>query len=635
MLGANSSMAEAALTLGAIHLGRGRTRFRVWAPNAEQVELHQLEPQDRLVSMETAANGYFEATLEDAGPGTRYFYRLEGEMERPDPATRFQPEGVHGPSQVITTDFEWSDNGWLAPLMADYIIYEVHAGTYTQTGTFDSLIERLPYLKDLGVNAVELMPIAEFPGERNWGYDGVYPFAAQHSYGGPDGLHRLVDACHREGLAVVLDVVYNHLGPEGNHLSDFGPYFTDQYRTAWGAALNFDRQGSDEVRKFFIESALFWLREFHIDAFRLDAVHAIVDLTAYPFLEEFTDAVHAEATRLNRRVQVIAESSLNDPRLARGKTQGGWGMDAIWNDDFHHVVHTLLTGERDGYYEDFGEQDMLLKALTEGFVYTGEYSHFRGRRHGSSSADLPADRFVVSLQNHDQVGNRMLGERLAALLPFEPLKLAAGLLLLSPYVPLLFMGEENGEIAPPFQYFTSHSDPDLIDAVRKGRREEFEAFSWQGEAPDPQDESTFRRAKLAPDLASQDSRALFAVYKELLSLRRSIPALKQLSKLRLTVSRPADGVLSIHRWSDVGAAITLLNLTPELARFSLAMPPGEWNKRFDSSDGLWRGPGSSLPDRMEGEEVSFMLAAYSLALFERRDPESLDPGDEASGLRIV
>ena len=613
-----ASLSETKLTLGAIHLGDGRTRFRVWAPDAERVELHETQPHDRLLAMAAAPDGYFEATVADTGPGTRYLYRLDGEVERPDPASRFQPQGVHGPSEVVSRDFAWGDGGWLAPLMADYVIYELHVGTFTPAGTFGALLDRLPYLKELGVNAIELMPVAQFPGDRNWGYDGVYPFAAQHSYGGPDGLRRLVDGCHREEIAVVLDVVYNHLGPEGNHISDYGPYFTDRYRTTWGEALNFDRRGSDEVRRFFIESAVYWLRELHIDAFRLDAVHAIVDHTAYPFLEELTDAVHAEAVALGRRVQVIAESSLNDPRMAQRKERGGWGMDAIWNDDFHHVVHTLLTGEHDGYYEDFGGQEMLVKALTEGFVYTGEYSRFRGRRHGRSSADLPAERLVVSIQNHDQVGNRMLGQRLAALVPFEALKLAAGLLLLSPYVPLLFMAEELGKAAPPFQYFVSHSDPDLIEAVRRGRREEFAAFAWQGEAPDPQDESTFLRAKL--DLTLLDGGepgALLAVYKQLIALRRDIPALKELNKQRMAVARPSDGVLSVHRWADGSGALVLLNPSPAPARIALTLPPGAWQKRFDSADALWRGPGSDLPEQLEGENAAIELAPYTAALFEQ------------------
>jgi maltooligosyltrehalose trehalohydrolase len=333
-------------------------------------------------------------------------------------------------------------------------------GAYTKKGTFESIIPHLDELKKLGITAIELMPVAQFPGTRNWGYDGVYPYAVQNSYGGPEGFKRLVNACHGRGLALVLDVVYNHLGPEGNYLWDFGPYFTDRYKALWGFSINFDGPHSDDVRHYFIQNALYWVTEFHVDALRVDAVHAILDFSAEPFLEELASAVHDEAKRLNRRVYLIAESALNDTRVIRSREFGGYGLDAQWNDDFHHALHTVLTGERMGYYRDFGRLQDLAKALLEGFVYSGEYSPYRRRRHGNSSRDIPAHRFVVFSQNHDQVGNRMRGERLSELVCFERTKLAAGVMTLSPFIPLLFMGEEYGETAP-FQYFVSHSDPDL------------------------------------------------------------------------------------------------------------------------------------------------------------------------------
>jgi maltooligosyltrehalose trehalohydrolase len=369
-------------------------------------------------------------------------------------------------------------------------------GTFTPEGTFEAIIPHLDELRELGITAVELMPVAQFPGTRNWGYDGVYPFAVQNSYGGPEGLKRLVNACHGRGIAVVLDVVYNHLGPEGNYLWDFGPYFTDRYKTPWGSAINFDGPHSDPVRRLFIENALYWVTEFRMDGLRIDAVHGILDFSAYPFLEELASAVHEKAERLNRRVYVIAESDLNDTRVIRSRELGGYGLDAQWNDDFHHALHTLLTEDQTGYYQDFGRLGDLVKAFREGFVCSGQYSSYRRRRHGNSSRDIPAGCFVVFAQNHDQVGNRMRGERLSQLVCRERMKLAAGVVFLSPFIPLLFMGEEYGETAP-FPYFISHSDADLVEAVRRGRREEFAAFGWSQEPPDPQIPMT-RRPSCGP-----------------------------------------------------------------------------------------------------------------------------------------
>ena len=374
--------------LGARYLGGGRTAFRVWAPFAEKVEVQLVAPQRGAVRMEKDGRGYFAAEAE-VPQGALYFYAING-REYPDPASRSQPRGVHGPSEVTGLDFPWRDAAWTGIELKDYIIYELHVGTFTAEGTFDAITGHLPELKALGITAVELMPVAQFPGGRNWGYDGVLPYAVQDTYGGPAGLKRLVDACHHEGLAVILDVVYNHIGPEGNHLAEFGPYFTDRYRTPWGAALNFDGPDSDEVRRFFIENALYWVADFHIDALRLDALHAILDISPYTFLEELAAAVHRRAAELGRRVYLIGESSADDARLVRPAAEGGLGLDAQWNDDFHHALHALLTGEKEGYYQDYGEVRHLVKALREGFVYSGEYSAFRRRRHGTSSRDIPA-----------------------------------------------------------------------------------------------------------------------------------------------------------------------------------------------------------------------------------------------------
>jgi len=605
------------LGLGASFLGDDRTRFLVWAPLARKVEVHLLAPRERLVPMELGERGYHHATVGGVEPGSLYMYRLDEGRERPDPTSRFQPQGVHGPSQVVGPHLEWEDAGWLGLELQDYAIYELHVGAFTPDGTFEAVIPHLDQLKDLGIMAVELMPVAEFPGTRNWGYDGVCPFAVQNSYGGPDGLKRLVNACHKLGLAVVLDVVYNHLGPEGNCLAEFGPYFTDSYKTLWGAALNFDGPHSDGVRRFFIENALYWVTEFHIDALRLDAVHAIVDRSAMPFLEELSEAVHQRAERLNRRIHVIAESNLNDARLVRPRELGGYGLDAQWNEDFHHCLHTLLTGERTGYYQDFGEFGQLVKAFSEGFVYSGQYSPYRRCRHGNSSQDVPAEKLVVFTQNHDQVGNRMLGERLSQLVPFEGLKLAAGLVLLSPFIPLLFMGEEYGETVP-FQYFVSHSDAALVEALRRGRLEEFEAFGWQGEPPDPQDEGAFLRSRLNRSLRGEGHHAvLFEFYKELFRLRKTIEALANLSKEQMEVAGyEEDQVLFLRRWSGKSEVFAVFSFGDAEATMAVSVPAGRWRKLLDSADERWQGKGTSIPGILQSEgEVSLTLSPSSLALF--------------------
>ena len=475
--------------LGATLREDSRCEFLVWAPLAGAVDVQILSPQELSLPLAKGERGYFYGAFEGVGPGTLYFYSLDRREMRPDPASRFQPHGVHGPSQVIDPGFSPDDGSWSGLHLQDYIIYELHVGAYTPEGTFDAVIAHLDGLVDLGITAVELMPVAQFPGNRNWGYDGVYPFAAQNSYGGPEGLKRLVNACHRKGLAVVLDVVYNHLGPEGNYLGEFGPYFTDRYRTPWGMAVNFDGPDSDEVRRYFIENALYWIKECRVDALRLDAVHAIMDHSPHPFLAELAEVVHGEAVRLKRPVYLMAEDDLNDVRLVRPPEIGGYDLDTHWNDDLHHVVHTLLTDEQAGYYVDFGKFGQLPKALLEGFVYSGDYSVYRRRRQGSSTLGIDPRRFVVFSQNHDQVGNRPLGDRLSGIVSFEALKLAAGVVILSPFVPLLFMGEEYGETAP-FLYFVNHSDPGLIEAVRKGRNEEFADFDGSASRPIP------RRRKL-------------------------------------------------------------------------------------------------------------------------------------------
>ena len=509
------------VALGANLIEPGRCEFRVWAPEIERVELHIVAPDERRIALTKNAGGYHEATI-DVGARTRYFFVVNG-ADRPDPASRLQPEGVHGPSEVVAREFEWHDGGWTGVAIEDYAVYELHVGTFTREGTFDAVIEHLDALKDLGITAVELLPVAQFPGTRNWGYDGVYIGAAQNSYGGPAGLKRLADACHARGLALLLDFVYTHLGPEGNYLSQYGPYFTDRYKTPWGLAINFDGPHSDDVRWFFIHNALQWIDEFHIDGLRVDAVHAIVDYTAEPFLQDLTTAVHERAAALGRRIYTIAESDLNDPRVITRKEDLGLGFDSQWCDDFHHSLHTLLTGERDGYYAGFGRTSDLARTLTTGYLYTGQHSPYRGRKYGTMPKTRDGRQFVVFAQNHDQVGNRMLGDRLSSLGSISKLRLAAAAVVLSPFIPMLFMGEEYGETAP-FQYFTSHGDEELIEAVRKGRAEEFDDFDWDGEPPDPHDEATFNRSKLT----RSEQSGLRGLYRELLRLRRETPALRSL-----------------------------------------------------------------------------------------------------------
>ncbi len=584
--------------LGATYLGNGTCEFLVWAPLARNVDL-LLEGSERRLELTPQADGYHQGRFEEILPGQLYRYELHQAarnaaqpLSRPDPASRIQPQGVHGPSGVTTSDYAWNDAGWSGLPLREYIIYEVHVGTATAEGTLEGLTQLLPYLKTLGVTAVELMPLAEFPGSRNWGYDGVCPFAVHHAYGGPAGLKKFVDACHSDGLAVILDVVYNHLGPEGNYLGDFGPYFTSAYRTPWGEAVNFDGADSDHVRRFFMENALGWIEEFHIDALRFDAVHGIFDFSARPFLEEVTAAMRMLTGILQRRIYAIAESALNDPRVIRPFEQGGLGFDSQWNDDFHHALHTLLTGEHSGYYVDFGRLDHFVKAWREGFVYTGEYSPFRRRRHGTAAGRQDATRFVVFSQNHDQIGNRLAGERLSALLNLEQLKFAAAAVLLSPFVPLLFMGEEYGEPAP-FPYFISHGDPELVAAVRAGRKQEFKEFEWQAEPPDPQARQTFMSSKIDPRLRETGRHStLFQFYQTLIVLRKRMESIRDPVRAGESVLAEPD-----REWIAVNSAgghtLWLYFGSSDWKGF-IPLPEGDWRKCLDSADARWMGPGSMV-----------------------------------------
>ena len=490
----------------------GSTQFRVWAPNAKRVRLQLVGSGES--EMERESDGSW-AAVAAARAGDRYFYLVDDDKPLPDPVSRLLPETVHGPTQIVDPNtFAWSDSAWRGLPLRDYVLYELHVGVFTPEGTFDAVIPRLAQLKELGVTVLEIMPVAAFPGTRNWGYDGVSPYAVQASYGGPEGLKRLVDAAHRAGLAVIQDVVYNHLGPEGNYLRLFGPYFTDRYKTPWGDAINFDGPDAAGVRRYFLDNALFWIREYHMDGLRLDAVHAIYDQSPQHFLAALTEETQALARDLRREVVITAESDANDVQIVTARARHGYGLDAVWSDDFHHAVHAYFTGERRGYYQDFGRPEQIAQALAEGFVFQGEQFHYWGRPRGTKPTGRRPEQHVFNLQNHDQVGNRALGERLNRLLPRGARKLAAALLVLAPETPLLFMGQEYDE-ERPFLFFTSFGDPALRVAVAQGRRAEFKDFGF-ADTPDPEDPKTFERSKLQ----WQPGNEMWSWYQRLLALRR-------------------------------------------------------------------------------------------------------------------
>jgi maltooligosyltrehalose trehalohydrolase len=545
------------------------TTIEVWAPRAEQVDL---DTGDAVLPMQPGERpGWFRADLpKDAAT---YSFRLDGGPPRPDPRSRRQPEGVHGPSAPDDpAAFPWTDAEWRGRPLVGAVIYELHIGTFTSEGTFDAAIGKLDHLVGLGIDFVEVMPVAAFNGVHGWGYDGVALWAVHEPYGGPEALRRFVDACHARGLGVLLDVVYNHLGPSGNYLGEFGPYFTETHSTPWGAAVNLDDAGSDEVRAFIIDNALFWLRENHFDGLRLDAVHALIDNRAVHVLEELSAAIDALAADTGRRLHLIAETDRNDPRTVTPRGNGGLGVHAQWSDDFHHALHSALTGERQGYYCDFGEMSALAKTLTSAFFHDGTYSTFRGRHHGRpvDTEAVDATRFVVSLQTHDQVGNRAQGDRIGGSLSEGLRKVGAALLLTSPFTPQLFMGEEWAA-GTPWQYFTDHPEPELADAVRKGRRAEFAAYGWPAEeVPDPQDPATFARSKLDwSEVGQEPHAALLAWYRALIALRRTQPELGDPAFARVSAHYDDDARwIVVHR----GAVRVAANLSSEPRTVPLRTP---------------------------------------------------------------
>ena len=557
--------------------------FSVWAPRAGSVDLLL---DGRRFPLAPAAQGYWQADVA-AHAGQDYQYSLDGAPGLPDPRARWQPAGVHGASQVLEFRVPGSRlpgrGDFRAPPLSQAIIYELHVGTFTPEGTYAAAQMKLPHLCELGVTHLELMPLATFPGRRGWGYDGVDLFAPFPAYGTPAELAAFVRACHGAGLAVLLDVVYNHLGPDGNYLASFAPYFTDRFKTGWGAAINYDGPHSDEVRRFVIDNARMWLKDYEFDGLRLDAVHAIFSFGALHLLEEMAAEVRTLARELQRPLLLIAESDLNDPRLVHSAARGGYGLDAHWCDDFHHALHRYFTGESDGYYADFHGLRDVAAALRNGYVYQGQHSVHRGCRHGRPPAGVEPHQLIVSAQNHDQIGNRAQGERLSCMLDAAALKAIAALTLLSPFVPLLFQGEEWGA-STPFLYFTDHEDPELGRLVAEGRSKEFSAFRWQGAVPNPQDATTFERSKLNwAELIQPPHADLFAWYRQLIRLRKDRPEMPRESKAdaartQVDFNEAAEWLTFVH--NGVLVALNWRDRAQEVP-----MPGGEWNLSMRSDSG--------------------------------------------------
>jgi maltooligosyltrehalose trehalohydrolase len=545
------------------------TEFAVWAPNTPRVRLRVAGNETQ---MQRADGGWWRLEVPHARPGTDYAFLLgDDDHALPDPRSPWQPHGVHGPSRLYDNSaFDWTDQTWTGRQLPGSVVYELHIGTFTSEGTFAAAIERLDHLVDLGVDLVELLPVNAFNGEHNWGYDGVCWYAPHEPYGGPDGLKRFVDACHGRGLGVLLDVVYNHFGPSGAYAPMFAPYLAET-QNPWGRSMNLDGAGSDEVRRYIIDSVLMWLRDYHVDGLRLDAVHALVDQRAIHLLEELGTEVEALSTHLRRPLTLIAESDLNDPRLITAREAGGYGLSAQWADDVHHALHTVLTGERQGYYGDFGSLESLAQVLREAFFHAGTWSSFRGRTHGRpvDRERIPGHRFVAYLQNHDQIGNRATGDRISTLVPEGLLKVGAMLLLTAPFTPMLFMGEEWAA-ATPWQFFTSHPEPELAAAVATGRRREFGAHGWpEGEVPDPQDPATFTRSKLNwSEPAQPGHREMLAFYRQLIALRKAYPELSD-PRLDKVDVQAGDEFLTMRR----GRCTVVANFASDQRRIGIAATP--------------------------------------------------------------
>lgn len=590
--------------VGAEYLNGDKVRFSVWAPFKDKVEVEIKDGPT--VPLVKDSKGYWEEVVSEIPAGTFYKFKLDGKESFPDPASLSQPVGVHSWSSVVDLNsFSWNEDSWKGISLGEMIIYELHVGTFTDAGTFEAIIDKLDHLLELGINTIEILPIAQFPGSRNWGYDGVYPYASQFSYGGPEGLNKMIDACHQKGIAVIIDVVYNHMGPEGNYLSQYGPYFTEKYQTPWGAAINFDDKFSDEVRNFFLQNAIMWLRDFRFDGLRLDAIHEIIDRSAKHLLKELSQKIDELEKETGRHYVMIAESDLNDTKVINSYEKGGFGLEGQWVDDFHHSLHTLLTGENEGYYTDYGNMEQLAKSYRQAFIYDGIYSKFRKRTVGNSPSDLDFSNFVVCIQNHDQTGNRMLGDRISKLVSFEAQKLAAGVVLSSPFVPMLFMGEEFAE-ERPFQYFVSHGDPDLVKAVQEGRKREFKYFfsdSEEGDFPDPQGEVTFNASKLNWNFKKDASKAtIFEFYKKFIQLKKegAFDAFRN-NEIQVEANEKQKSMIAYSEGEE--SLFAFFNFSSDDRNFSIPSNKSNWELIIASADKKWDGPKSFSSAYKAGEKI--------------------------------
>ncbi|EHQ29340.1 malto-oligosyltrehalose trehalohydrolase [Mucilaginibacter paludis] len=603
-------------SVGVTYDDNGNAHILVWVPLAkDKVELF-LPGDNVTLPLQKQDAGYWHLITNQVKPDVIYQFILDGDQKLADPASLFQPDGVHGLSQTFNVnDFAWTDSHWNNLPLNKYIFYELHTGTFTPEGTFEGIEKKLDYLKELGITAIEIMPVAQFPGSRNWGYDGVFPFAVQNSYGGPAGLQKLVNACHQKGLAVVLDVVYNHIGPEGNYLGEFGPYFTDKYKTPWGDAINFDDAWCDAVRQYYVENVLMWFRDFHIDALRMDAVHAIKDMSPKHVLAQMKESVYQLMEVTGRTHHLVIECDLNDVRYINPLDEGGYGIDAQWTDEFHHALRVTAGQEKDGYYSDFKGIADLATAYKNAYVYTGQYSAQRFKTFGTEANENGGQQFVVFSQNHDQVGNRMLGERTSTLHSFEMQKLLAAAVMVSPYLPMLFMGEELSQ-PNPFLYFVSHGDDTLIEAVRKGRKAEFADFHAEGEAPDPQAVDTFERSKFEWELFEREPhQSMLQYYKALIRLRKQNKVLSSLNRKNIKVFYDeAANTLMLHRWHDGSYLISLLNFSGQQQSAELPFQKDTWQKIFDSADPQWRGPSASAEFVEAGSSV--LLQPQSILIYQ-------------------
>ena len=592
-----------ARTIGLNFSSGGMAEFCLWAPLAQEVEL--IVNDKKILLLQKNDDGYWILSTDNIKPGDYYRIKLSKDKILPDPASLSQPEGVHGASQAYDLNsFEWYDTAWKGPENNQMILYELHTGTFTREGDFNGIAGKLEYLRDLGITAIEIMPVAQFPGSRNWGYDGVYPFAVQNTYGGAYGLQNLVNKCHNMGLAVVLDVVYNHLGPEGNYLNEFGPYFTDKYKTPWGMAINFDDAWCDGVRRYYIENMLMWFRDFHIDALRIDAVHAIRDFSPKHIMQELHENASELEKLTGRKYLLIAETDLNDTRFIKPVDECGYGLDMQWCDEFHHAFHALATGEKQGYYSDFGEIWQAVKTLNSAYVYDDIYSHYRKKTYGTKTTGLRGDKFVVFIQNHDQTGNRMMGDRIANLVEPDLLRLITGAMFVSPFVPLIFMGEEYAENLP-FLYFTSHSDKELIELVRKGRAEEFKDFIDESKkVPDPHLEELFQKSKLSFNITGKRE-SFFAYYKELIRLKKTHPVCKSYDRNNMKATESETKTLVLTRKTDDHQLIAVLNFDKKKISFRLPESGGrKLHVLIDSSEKRWGGKNETGTIITEGNEIS-------------------------------